>query len=376
MNNLKTATVVLALALFCGGQALAEENLIPDGVIYEVKPGDTLETIAETFLGKDRTGREIAAATAAARAQYPDLADEKMLENLQPGQKLLLPVKLTTRKISEFLVADQLDFPEAPFYSKKEDLLYYVEWGGDRIWKYKDGQKILFMENAKDDGPCGLDQDKDGNLWVALYSSGKMALYSPEGKQLKLFEEGPEGRFVGPNDLVVDKSGGAFFTDSGNFEDDWVSGREAGKVYYITPDDRILLLDKGISYANGIVLSPAGDKLYVNEHRKNRILVYDVDGEKIGNRRVLIDLDNKCLSAADVCYEVGPDGMTRDGVGNLWVAHYHTGRMLKISPEGRVLQNLYLPLGDTPTNATLSPDEKFIYVSEASTGSLLKLPVE
>ncbi|MDR3037926.1 MAG: SMP-30/gluconolactonase/LRE family protein, partial [Candidatus Adiutrix sp.] len=129
-------------------------------------------------------------------------------------------------------------------------------------------------------------------------------------------------------------------------------------------------------YANGIAISPAGDRLYVNEHRKNQILVYDLAGDQATNRRVLIKLSNNCLSAGESCYEVGPDGVNLDKSGNLWVAHYRAGEILKISPDGQVLGRVYLPQGDTPTNVALSPDEKTIYVSESSQGLILRLPIE
>ncbi|MDR1109555.1 MAG: SMP-30/gluconolactonase/LRE family protein [Deltaproteobacteria bacterium] len=377
MAKFKSSVIVTVLAglAFWVGPALAQD-LVPDGVFYKVKPGDTLESLAATWLGDPGQAPRIAEATRAAASGDPALARLDGGE-LKPGETLLLPVKLTTRDKGEFLIDKGLDFPEAPFWSDRDQALYYVEWAGDKVWRLKDGQKTLFIENAKGDGPCGLDQDGEGNFWMALYSSGQVALYSPEGERLKSYGEGPAGPFVGPNDLVLDRKGGVYFTDSGNFEDDWVSGREAGKLYYIAPDGRLLLLDENISYANGVALSPDGTRLFVNEHRKNRILVYDVaaDGQ-VGNRRVLVDLDGDCLSDQEVCYEVGPDGMTRDAEGNLWVAHYHAGAMLKIGPEGQLLQKLFLPLGDTPTNASLSPDGKSLYISEASQGLLLLVPTE
>jgi gluconolactonase len=181
---------------------------------------------------------------------------------------------------------------------------------------------------------------------------------------------------VGPNDLVIDQEGGVYFTDSGNFDEDWTTGRDAGKLYYIDILNTITLLDQNISYANGVTLSPDGKTLYVSEHRKNRILSYPVNGPgKIGERKIFAELDSKCLAAEDVCYEVGPDGLTHDAEGNLWVAHYHSGAMLKITPEGKVVQELYIPLGDTPTNATLSPDGKSLYITEASQGVLLNVPI-
>jgi gluconolactonase len=377
MKNLKlylllSVLACSALSINSAGQASAQD-LVPDGVIYTVKPGDTLESLAATWLGDPGQAAQIIEAAKSAASSYPDLAKLDG-QALKPGETLLLPVKLTARDKAKFIVDQGLDFPEAPFWSERDQALYYVEWAGDKVWKLKDGQKSLFIENAKGDGPCGLAQDNDGNFWLALYSSGQMALYSPNGEMTKAYREGPAGPFVGPNDLALDRKGGVYFTDSGNFEDDWVSGREAGKLYYIAPDGQLSLLDENISYANGVALSPDGSTLYVNEHRKNRILAYDAADGLVSNRRVLIALDGNCLAAQDVCYEVGPDGMTMDAEGNLWVAHYHAGAMLKISPDGRPLQKLFLPLGDTPTNASLSQDGKSLYVSEATQGLLLLVP--
>lgn len=368
------AATVLCLAL--AGPLGAAGDMAPDGVVYVVKEGDTLEGLAKTYLGDEAGRSKIVEATLAA-AGDPALADAEALKaTLQAGRKLIIPVKLTTREAGSFLLVDNLKFPEGVRIFPGDEAVYFVEWEGDNIWKYQNGQKTLFAKTETGDGPNGLARDKDGNFWVVFYSSGKLAQYSPEGKQLKVYAEGPEGRFVGPNDLAIDQAGGVFFTDSGNFDEDWTTGREAGKVYYLTPAGQVKLIDKNISYANGIAISPSGGRLYVNEHRKNQILVYDLTGDQATNRRVFIKLPENCLGAGESCFEVGPDGMNIDRAGNLWVAHYHAGEILKISPEGQIVGRVYLPQGDTPTNVALSPDEKTLYITESSQGLLLKVPVE
>jgi hypothetical protein len=49
---------------------------------------------------------------------------------------------------------------------------------------------------------------------------------------------------------------------------------------------------------------------------------------------------------------------------------------LKISPQGEVIQKLFLPMGDTPTNAALTPTGDGLSVSEASLGLLLLAPIK
>ncbi|MDR0356090.1 MAG: SMP-30/gluconolactonase/LRE family protein [Deltaproteobacteria bacterium] len=346
-----------------------------DGVEYVVKEGDALEKLALIYLGETEGVQKIVDATlAAGGGEF--LGQEEFQNPLPAGRKLILPVRLTERDPAEYLLFDGLKFPEGVRYFPEEEALYFVEWEGDVIWKLKDGQKSLFAATQKGDGPNGVARDPSGDFWVVFYSSGKLARYDSSGRQTKIYEEGPAGRFVGPNDLVVDRDGGVFFTASGDFGDDWTTGREAGKVYRLSPEGEMELVDENISYANGIVISPDGRKLYVNEHRKNRILVYDLDGGAASNRRVFVQLPENCLSAGESCFETGPDGMNIDGQGNLWVAHYHSGAILKINPAGETIDRIYLPQGDTPTNVALSPDEKTLFVTESSQGLLLKIPVE
>ncbi len=348
------------------------------GVTYIVKPGDSLSGLALNYLGNRQAAGEIIKATNARHGDDPGYGFIKDPNRLRNGQKLVLPLPVPGGGNLDAVILDRnLNFPEAPFWSKKDGCLYYVEWGGDKMWKYKDGQKSLFLENAKGDGPCGMDQAENGDLWVAMYSSLKVVRMDGQGKVLATYDNYNGAEFRGPNDVAVDARGGVYFTDSGNFEDDWATGRPAGALYYITPEGRLTLVDSRLCYSNGLSLSLDGKRLYVNEHRKNRVLAYGVrpDGS-LSKREVFFRLDNNCLAEDQYAYELGPDGMCRDSHGNLWVAHYRGGKVVVISPEGKMLRQVYLPEGFNPTNTSLSPDEKTLYVSEGELGYIYALPVD
>ena len=79
----------------------------------------------------------------------------------------------------------------------------------------------------------------------------------------------------------------------------------------------------------------------------------------ISNRRLLIAFD-----------EEGLDGMRCDVAGNLYVARWGAGVVLKLSPAGEILQEVKLH-GKNCTNLTFGgPDGRTCYVTVADTGQV------
>jgi len=271
------------------------------------------------------------------------------------------------------IVLEGLQYPEGAYYSSRDDCLYFVEWLGDRILGYRDGRTWIVHQAPDGSGPCGLSQDRAGALWACFYSSARLVQLDLQGELQRVFRDALGIRFKGPNDLVHTPEGGLFFTDSGNFQDDWVSGRPAGSIYYLGVEGDMNSAADDIAYPNGIALSPDGLLLYVAEHRRNRILVFDIVNQGIlANRRVFAELDFDCQLDSDRAYELGPDGICLDDQGRLWVAHYGGGKLIGLNQQGEI--HLLAPLlkGRCPTNLAWHPREKALYITEAESGLLLR----
>jgi gluconolactonase len=60
---------------------------------------------------------------------------------------------------------------------------------------------------------------------------------------------------------------------------------------------------------------------------------------------------------------LGPDSMKLDHAGNIYVAQWFGGKILKISPQGKLLHVFAIAAGDGTTNLAFGPDEKDLYVT-------------
>jgi len=391
-TRLLTLVSIFALLLTLGSSVVYAAPPSQEETTYIVQAGDSLWNLAEEYLGNGALYPAIVSATNEQHQADDSFANITDPTLIQVGWKLLIPaaapeVELAAPEPTEVaeqmasqsdIVVDGLQYPEGPFWSTQDDMLYFVEWSGDTIWTLdEDGAEVMF-ELEPGDGPCGLYQDADGDLWVTLYSSLKVIEMDPSsGEILQTFDNFQGEPFLGPNDLVIDAQGGVYFTDSGNFEEDWTEGRAVGAVYYITPEGELLQVDSELVYSNGIFITVDGEGLIVNEHRQNRILKYAINADGTwSDPEVFIELEDNYLGDAEYSYELGPDGMWRDSQGNLWVAHYGGGEVLLISPAGELLEKILLPQGIYPTNTTLSPDEKTLYVTEGGDGLLYQIDLE
>ena len=207
----------------------------------------------------------------------------------------------------------------------------YISWDKS-ITKFSlDGKNSVWAETGAPNGHKIL---ADGTHLVCDAKSHAVLHLSADGKQLKPASSECDGQPLrGPNDLTLDTAvGGFYFSDPGD------SSREKliGTVHYVDKGGKTHLVDKGLAFPNGIVLTPDGKKLYLAESQFNRVFVYEVKGPgKVGERKVFAELPNH--PSGDFM-QAQPDGMCLDAAGNLYVAHYGMKKVEVLSPAGKLIR--------------------------------------
>lgn len=207
----------------------------------------------------------------------------------------------------------------------------YVSEGKQIVQFKPSGEHKVWAETGSPNGHKIL---ADGTHLVCDASRHAMLHLSADGKMLEPASKECDGQPLrGPNDLTLDTAnGGFYFSDPG----DSSLEKPIGTVHYVDAAGKTHLVDKGLAFPNGIVLTPDGKRLYLAESQKNRVLVYDVTAPgKVGERKVLAELPTKDTEKGQIDNQ--PDGMCLDAAGNLYVAHYGMQQVQVLSPEGKLL---------------------------------------
>ena len=103
--------------------------------------------------------------------------------------------------------------------------------------------------------------------------------------------------------------------------------------------------------------------LYVSEHLSRRILAYDVaaDGSLSGTR-VFLRLDDIVGKDPKREWDVGPDGLAMDHVGNLYIAEYGGGRLIIVDKSAKLKATIAFA-EQYVTAPVLTDGEKRIFVT-------------
>ena len=102
----------------------------------------------------------------------------------------------------------------------------------------------------------------------------------------------------------------------------------------------------GITTANGWAVSPDGTTMYHADTQAHTVYRYDFDARAsvetaLSNRTVFFQtLDTR---GTDAPYQGRPDGAAVDSEGNYWLALYEGAAIVKIAPNGNVVQKIPLP---------------------------------
>jgi sugar lactone lactonase YvrE len=118
-----------------------------------------------------------------------------------------------------------------------------------------------------------------------------------------------------------------------------------------------------LNYANGIGISPDQKTLYVSETVGNCILKFTINNGGSLSHRSNFALLNLLVRNKVESWWLGPDSMKIDSKGNIYVAQWFGGKILKISPEGKLLHVFEIAAGEGTTNVAFGKSEDELYVT-------------
>ena len=212
------------------------------------------------------------------------------------------------------------------------------------------GQASIFIKMPKGSTANGIRFNEKGEMFIADYT-GHNILKADQKGNISVFAHNSD--MNQPNDLAIMDNGILFASDP-----NWKNG--TGQLWRIDTKGETTLIAQNLGTTNGVEVSTDQKKLYVNATKQLKIWVYDLspDGH-ISNKKLLYQFKDG-----------GLDGMRCDSDGNLYVTRWGSGKVVKISPQGKLLKSIRLT-GMKPTNVAFGgADGRTAYVTVTDRGNI------
>jgi gluconolactonase len=250
-------------------------------------------------------------------------------------------------------------FTEGPA-TDLEGNVYFSDVQRNRIHTVNtQGELSLFLENTQ--GCNGLMFDATGRLIAAQSGAGRIIAIDVKTKEIKVVADQYQGaRFNSPNDLVIDRQGGIYFTDP-SFGGQPFQDRQG--VYYINAEGQVTRVIDNLTRPNGVILSTDEKTLYVLHGQPSLMFYPVVEPGQLGEGKILAMLQGTG----------GGDGMTIDTKGNLYLTRPNSRAIQVVNPKGESLG--LISFAESPSNVTFGgPELKTLFVTART--SLYTAPME
>src|SRR6266480_2285595 len=218
-------------------------------------------------------------------------------------------------------------FIEGPSFDADGNL-YIVDIPFGRIFRITpDGKWSVVAEY--DGWPNGLKIDAKGRILVADYMHGIMELDARAGRMRSVLTARNSESFRGCNDLHIASSGDIYFTDQ-------------GQTGLHDPTETVLFV--AMTRDNAVWRAP---------------LMKDGNVSKVGRF---------CSTFGTS----GPDGLTMDSAGRLYVAHASLGHVFVFAPNGELVARIKSCAGPSCTNVAIGGHNRDrLFITESVTGTVL-----
>jgi len=284
-------------------------------------------------------------------------------------------------------LAEGFIWSEGPVWISSGDYLLFTDVPGNTMyrWSPTDGLSVFLKPSGyagsetgifREPGANGLFPDREGSILMADHGNRQIARFEIATKQKTPLATHFEGkRFNSPNDVIRRSDGVVFFTDPPY----GLEGLNQSKhkelpfngVYRIDTDGSVHLLDRDMTFPNGLALSPDERTLYVANSDPQRPIWMAFSLDERGNvldKRVFADSSD--LMGADA--PGLPDGMRVTPNGTVFATA--PGGVLIMDSTGKRLGRIRT--GSAIANCAFGDDGRTLYLTSHTALARIRLSIQ
>lgn len=218
---------------------------------------------------------------------------------------------------------DGCRWAEGPVWFNDGGYLLWSDIPNQRILRWTPEQGVS-VYRAASNFANGNTRDRQGRLVTCEHGTRRVTRTEPDGTITVLADAFDGKRLNSPNDVVVHRDGGVWFTDPtygilSDYEGYQAEPEQAGRnVYRIDPHSgEVMCVADDFVQPNGLAFAPDGQTLYIADSARthdpaapHHIRAMEVvDGRWLGKSRVLAQIEPGI-----------PDGLRVDVQGNIWTS--------------------------------------------------------
>ena len=262
----------------------------------------------------------------------------------------------------ELAVAEACGLGESPMWHPREQVLYWCDIPGHRLYRFDPVRRdLVHWQFDTDLASCA--PMLDGGMLLAM-RDGLFRCDLAIGARVRLAAPPYDGEVERFNDGKSDAQG-RFWVGT-----IYEPRQPALAALYRYHRGELERQADGITVSNGLGWSPDGRTMYWSDTKAHRIDAFDVEpaSGELSARREFARFEPRRPGEPLAQYGGRPDGAAVDTEGCYWVAMFEGARLLRLSPQGDVLREVRLPVQCPTMPCFGGADLKTIYITTARHG--------